>query len=147
MMRAAGVSVDVIDERSLAELNRLRDAEQLRKQYDVVWLATFDSFWKLLDGEQAEGLKKAVREGVGFVHTGGRGSFHGGFGEGACLDLTGLADILPVDLQKRYDLVLGQVDDRTTIFSTFSPQKDIRNDKAAEWGAGGIETYGLIGFN
>jgi hypothetical protein len=148
MMRAAGVSVDVINEGSLAEMDRLRDAEQLRKKYDLVWLAAFDSFWKLLDGEQAEGLKKAVREGVGLIHTGGRGSFHGGFGEGAGLDLTGLADILPVELQNRYDLVLGQVDDRTTIFSTFSPQKDIREEEAgAEWGAGGMEAYGLMGFN
>ena len=149
MIRATGVNVDVIDERSLAEFARLRDAEQLRKKYDVVWLGAFDSFWKLLDDKEADGLKKAIRDGVGFIHTGGRGSFHGGFGEGACLDFTSLADILPVELQNRYDLVLGQADERAAMFSTFSPVKDIRvsHEGEANWSAGGLKAFALPGFN
>ncbi|HYA25531.1 MAG TPA: glycoside hydrolase family 2 TIM barrel-domain containing protein [Terriglobales bacterium] len=149
LSRAAGVSVDVIDEQSLAQLAQLRDAEQLRKKYDVVWLAAFDSLWKLLDNQEAEGLKKAIHEGLGFVHTGGRGSFHGGFGEGACLDFTPLADVLPVEIQDRYDLVLGEADERTTMFSTFSPLKDIRvsREGEADWSDGGLKAFGLPGFN
>ena len=149
MMRAMGVSVEVIDEDSLTNLGSLRDANQLRKNYDVVWLAAFDSLWKLLDNAEAEGLKRAVEEGVGFIHSGGRGSFHGGFGEGACLDFTPLADLLPVELQNRYDLVLGEADERTNIFSVFSPLKDIRVSSKAndEWTDGGLGQFGLPGFN
>jgi hypothetical protein len=149
LVRAVGMSVDVIDERSLGELNRLRDAEQLRQKYDVVWLASFDSLWKVLGTEEAEGLKKAIHEGMGFVHTGGRGSFHGGFGEGACLDFTPLADVLPVEMQSRYDLVLGEANERTQFFSMFSLLKDIRatHEGDAEWGDSGLEAFGLPGFN
>ena len=149
LIRAIGVNVDLIDEQSLAELARLRDAEQLRKDYDVVWLAAFDSFWKLLDNNEAEGLKKAIREGVGFIHTGGRGSFHGGFGEGACLDFTPLVDVLPVEVQTSYDLVFGQADERTTMFSEFAPIREIHlsHEGEAEWSDGGLNAFGLPGFN
>ena len=149
LVRATGMTVDVIDENSLKEFARLRDPEQLRKDYKVVWLGAFDSLWKFLDDEEAEGLKQAVHEGVGFIHSGGRGSFHGGFGEGACLDFTALADLLPVELQDRYDLVLGQADERTTMFSSFSPLKEVRASGKAEdeWNDGGLAAFGLPGFN
>ena len=149
LVRATGMSVDVIDERSFSDFARLRDAEQLRKRYDVVWLAAFDSLWKLLDNEEANGLKNAIQQGVGFIHTGGRGSFHGGFGEGACLDFTSLVDVLPVKVQDRYDLVLGQADERTTMFSVFSLIKDIRvsQEGDGDWTDGGIKAFGLPGFN
>src|SRR5215469_4829310 len=108
MVRSTGAKVDVIDERSLEDLEALREGDTLRAKYDVIWLAAFDSFWKFLDDSEVAGLKKAIRQGAGFIHTGGRGSFHGGFGEGACLDFTGLIDLLPVRVQSSYDLVLGQ---------------------------------------
>jgi hypothetical protein len=149
MIRATGSKVDVIDERSLERLARLSAGAKVREEYDVVWLASFDSFWKFLDDHEAEGLKDAVSTGVGFIHTGGRGSFHGGFGEGACLDFTPLADILPVDLLTRYDLVLGQADQRTSMFSEFSPLKEIRlsdSDKG-EWADSGLSAFGVLGFN
>ena len=149
LIRATGVNVHVIDENSLDEFARLRDPEQLRKDFDVVWLAAFDSLWKFLDNSEAEGLKKAVHDGLGFIHTGGRGSFHGGFGEGACLDFTALADVLPVEMQNRYDLVLGEADERTTMFSSFSPLKEFRLSSQAnsEWTDGGLAAFGVPGFN
>ena len=150
MMRATGVNVEVIDEHALAEFARLRDAEQLRKRYDVIWLAAFDSLWKLLDNDEAEGLKKAVHAGVGFIHTGGRGSFHGGFGEGACLDFTALADILPVEMRSRYDLVLGEADERTAMFSVFSSVNGIHvaeDGQNSGWNDGGLSAFGLPGYN
>ena len=149
LIRSTGVNVHVIDENSLDEFASLRDSEQLRRDYDVVWLAAFDSLWKVLDSSEAEGLKKAVEDGLGFIHTGGHGSFHGGFGEGACLDFTALADVLPVELQKRYDLILGEADERTTMFSSFSPLKEIRvsSETAGEWTDGELARFGVPGFN
>lgn len=146
MVRGSGVSVDIIDENSFAEFDQLRNSEQLRTKYDVIWLAAFDSLWKLLTEQEAEGLKRAVYEGIGFIHSGGRGSFHGGFGEGACLDFTSLTDILPVEVQNRYDLVLGEADERTAMFSAFSPLKEIRTERA-EWSDGGLKAFGVAGFN
>jgi beta-mannosidase len=149
MIRAMGVNADVIDEQSLDELARLKDVGKIRERYDVVWLAAFDSLWKFLDSREAEGLREAIRKGVGFVHTGGRGSFHGGFGEGACLDFTPLADVLPVSVQTRYDLVFDQANQRTNMFSEFTPIKGIRllQNGEAQWSDGGLSTFGLPGFN
>jgi len=149
MVRGMGADVDVIDERSLADLARLQDSEELHKKYDVVWLASFDSLWKLLDNREAEGLRKAVEMGTGFIHTGGRGSFHGGFGEGACLDLTPLAEVLPVEIHNRYDLVFDQPHEPTLMFSNFPPMKDIQRAADADlaWSDGGLSEYGLSGFN
>jgi hypothetical protein len=149
MIRGMGVSVDVIDERSLSEFERLRDGDELRKDYDVVWLAPFDSLWKLLDAAESEGLLKAIRLGTGFIHSGGRASFHGGFGEGACLDLTPLADALPAELESRYDLVFAQPSAPTELFSNFPPIKDIHRNTEADpdWSDGGLAEFGVIGFN
>ncbi len=149
MIRALGVNVDVMDEESLAQFAELSDGKALRKKYDVIWLAAFDSIWRLLNQSEVEGLKAAIDSGAGFIHTGGRGSFHGGFGEGATLDLTGLDDILPVKLQDHYDLVLGQPDERAPASSQFAPIKDIRlaADAGATWNDGGLKETGLPGFN
>jgi hypothetical protein len=149
LVRATGTNVDVINEDSISRLSELGDSMQLRKKYDIVWIAAFDSLWKLLDQTAAQGLQKAIHEGVGFVHTGGRASFHGGFGEGACLDFTSLADVLPVEIQNRYDLVLGEADERTNFFSQFSPIKNIRlaNEARPDWSDGGLSAFGVPGFN
>jgi len=149
MIRAMGADVDVIDERSLPDLAQLRDSEELRKTYKVVWLASFDSLWKLLDKSEAAGLRHAIEEGLGFIHTGGRASFHGGFGEGSCLDFTSLAEVLPVEVRDRYDLVLAQPFEPTLMFSKFPPLKEIRRGADAEspFTEGGLAEYGLPGFN
>src|SRR5581483_3443905 len=76
MAGAMGVNVDVIEEASIHQLELLRNSDEIRKKYDAVWLASFDSIWKLLDDSTAQGLKRAISEGVGFIHTGGPGSFH-----------------------------------------------------------------------
>lgn len=149
MVRALGVNVDVINEESLARFAELSDGKALHKKYDVIWLAAFDSIWRLLNQSEVAGLTEAVSNGTGFIHTGGRGNFHGGFGEGATLDLTGLDELLPVKLQNRYDLVLGQPDQRIPDTSEFAPIKDIHltQDAGAEWTDSGLKTTGLPGFN
>jgi beta-mannosidase len=149
MVRGIGADVDVIDERALSDLARLRESEEIHKKYDVVWLASFDSLWKLLDNSEADGLRNAIEKGTGFIHTGGRGSFHGGFGEGSCLDFTPLAEVLPVKVQDRYDLVFSQPHEPTEMFSKFPPMKDIRPTAGADsaWHDGGLGEFGLAGFN
>ena len=148
LILATGNNVYSIDEDSLTGLSELRNSAQLRQNYDLVWLASFDSLWKLLDRADADGLKNAIQQGVGFIHTGGRASFHGGFGEGACLDFTSLTDVLPVEVQNRYDLVLGEADERTNFSSQFSLLKNISSEaEAANWSDGGISTFGVPGFN
>jgi hypothetical protein len=149
LVRAMGANVDVIDEHSFSELAGLRDGEELRKKFDVVWLASFDSLWKLLDKSEGEGLRHAIEEGTGFIHTGGRGSFHGGFGEGSCLDFTPLAGVLPVEVQDRYDPVLAQPIEPTLMFSKFPPLREICLGADAEpsFTEGGLAEYGLAGFN
>jgi len=46
-----------------------------------------------------QAIVDAVEDGIGFIHTGGQASFHGGDGRGAQLDATPLAEILPVTMQ------------------------------------------------
>ena len=150
MVRAMGVNVDVIEENSVHQLAQLKNPEEIRKKYDVVWLACFDSLWKLLDDEMADGLKQAVSQGVGFIHTGGPGSFHGGFGRAALIDVRSLADLLPVKLRERYDVNYGQLYLPTgAIDQVFSPIKDIAvTDSGGEgWNDFGLKEYGVVGFN
>ncbi len=150
MLKAMGVSVDVIKEETIHDLPVLKNPEEVKKKYDVVWLACFDSLWKLLDEEMVSGLKQAVKEGVGFIHTGGPGSFHGGFGRAALLDVRSLAEALPVALRNRNDVNYGQLG-RTTgdINQTFSPVKEIEvSASGAEgWDDFGLKQYGVPGFN
>lgn len=108
MAENLGLTVKVIDEASIGDLALLRDPAGIRRDFDVVWLASFDSLWKLLDDQAAEGLKQAVRDGVGFVHSGGLGSFHGGSIRASLLNLTPLAELLPVRMLDRDDVFLGE---------------------------------------
>jgi beta-mannosidase len=150
MVRALGIKVDVIEENSVPQLAQLKNPEEIRKKYDVVWLACFDSLWKLMDDEMAEGLKQAVSQGVGFIHTGGPGSFHGGFGRAALINVRSLADVLPVKLRDRNDVNYGQLSLPTgALDQVFSPINDIAvNDSAGEgWNDFGLKEYGLAGFN
>ena len=150
MAQAVGVNVDVIEEANIRELERLRSGEEIRKKYDVVWLTSFDSFWKLLDDSMAQGLKQAIQHGVGFIHTGGPGSFHGGFGMGACLELTALGEVLPVTLQSRNDLVFGQLEKNSSgISQRFSLLKEVQvsDPLRGVWSDTALKEYGLPGFN
>jgi hypothetical protein len=148
MARAAGVDPDVIQEESLPRFAELRHPAEIRAKYDIVWLACFDSLWKLMDDEAADGLRQAIHDGVGFIHSGGPGSFHGGYGRAALIDLRPLAAALPVKLHNRYDVILGplSVDAMQPVFEPF---KTIRVTEAAgegwsDWGFAGL---GIEGFN
>jgi beta-mannosidase len=150
MVRAMGINVDVIQEESIDRLGELRKPEEIRRKYDVVWLACFDSLWKLMDDEMAEGLQQAVRQGVGFIHTGGPGSFHGGFGRAALIDVRSLAEVLPVSLHSRNDVIYGPLYLPTgAIDQVFSPIKDIRATESAgqSWSDFGLNDCGVSGFN
>ena len=151
MAQALGLSVEVMDEESIMQrLPELRNAEELRRKYDVVWLTSFDSLWKLLNDAEADGLKQAIRQGLGFIHTGGPGSFHGGFGRGACLDFTPLAEALPVALHNGNDLVYAQTGAPLSGAPQSSgPIRDIHavSGKEQEWGEQALNSYGLPGFN
>jgi beta-mannosidase len=150
MARAMGINVDVIEEESVHQLTQLKNPEEIRKKYDVVWLACFDSLWKLMDDEMADGLKQAVSQGVGFIHTGGPGSFHGGFGRAALIDVRSLAELLPVNLHDRNDVNYGQLYlPSGEVNQVFSRIKDVAAvDSGAEgWSEFGLKEYGLAGFN
>ncbi|MFN8009513.1 MAG: glycoside hydrolase family 2 TIM barrel-domain containing protein [Terriglobia bacterium] len=154
MLRAMGIDVAVIQEDSVHELAQLQNPEEIRKQYDVVWLASFDSLWKLLDDRMAEGLKQAIAQGVSFIHSGGPGSFHGGFGRAALLDFSPLAEVLPVSLQNRNDAIFGQAKEVYQAFADIlgQPFTEIRAIEASGevgqgWNHEGWKIYGLPGFN
>jgi beta-mannosidase len=150
MVRAMGINVEVIEEQTIHQFTQLKHPQEIRKKYDVVWLASFDSLWKLMDDEMADGLKQAVSQGVGFIHTGGIGSFHGGVGRAALIDVRSLAEVLPVNLRDRYDVNYGQTDIPTGGGNlVFSPIKDIATvDSAGDgWSDSGLKKYGLAGFN
>jgi beta-mannosidase len=150
MVQGMGLGVEVIDEQTIHQLAALREPDKVHAQYDVVWLASFDSIWKLLHAEEAEGLKQAISEGVGFIHSGGPGSFHGGSMQAALLDFTPLAEALPVKLYSRDDLflspsILGAVGD----MQIHPPSQNIRlaSGAAEEWESATLNDHGLDGFN
>src|ERR1035438_9764106 len=81
--------------------------------------------------DMVEGIARAVKEGVGFIHTGGESSFHGGEGVAACLHLTRLTDLLPVKVRTEgYDL------------SLLNSSKDLRLF-ARGWTDSGLQQAGL----
>lgn len=134
-LRALGVDVDVINEESLERFSELRQSADLRRKYDVVWLASFEALWKVLDDDMAEGLAQAVQQGVGFIHTGSESSFHGGDAVAACLDFTRLAEVLPVKVrQGRDDLNL------------LNSSKDVRVFSRG-WTDAGLKDIGIRNFN
>jgi hypothetical protein len=103
-----------------------------------------------MDDEMSDGLKQAVSQGVGFIHTGGPGSFHGGFGRAALINVRTLAELLPVSLHERNDVNYGQLYRPTSdINQVFSPIKDIAAEESAGegWSDLGLKQYGLAGFN
>ena len=149
MLRAMGMKVEEIDEEDFLQLKALEDSAALKHSYNVVWLASFDSLWKVLSREQAEGLKRAVNEGLNFIHTGGPGSFHGGYGKGACLEFTPLAEMLPVNLRTQNDLVYGEsgAPQRAGELGAGRVKEIGATDPSAGWDASLLKKYGVAGFN
>jgi hypothetical protein len=150
MIQGMGVNVDVIDESSLERLAQLRSPEEIRKKYDVIWVASFDSFWKLLGNDTGQALKEAIHQGVGFIHTGGPASFHGGRGHGAYLEFTPLADVLPVETGGGTDLIFAQpTQPAADLAQLYSPIKDIQLSATSgpDWGDFGFKDQGVPGFN
>jgi hypothetical protein len=140
--------VDVINNESFPRLAELKNAAGIRSKYDVVWLASLDSLWKLMDDEMADGLRQAIQDGVGFIHTGGEGSFHGGYGRAAMIDVGPLAEALPVKLHSHYDVILGPlvVDAMQPIFESFK-NVGVTNAAGAGWNDLGFAKFGIGGFN
>jgi beta-mannosidase len=93
-----GVELTVLD-----EVNRDPQdpswSEGLGERFDVVWYAGWDYGAHVFSEQEWANVTAAVHSGVGFVHTGGQGSFHGGDGRGALIDLTALDPALPVSLR------------------------------------------------
>ena len=79
-------------------------AAALLENYDVIWLAGFNAYWREAPDQVSQVIAEAVRSGATFVHTGSWGSFHGGSERAAALDLTPLAQLLPVEVQHENDI-------------------------------------------
>ena len=95
----------------------------------------FRSLWKVLDDDMAEGMAQAVKDGVGFIHTGSESSFHGGEALAACLDFTKLADVLPVKVREGRDDL-----------NMLNTSKDVRVF-ANGWTDSGLKDIGIENFN
>jgi hypothetical protein len=138
-LKTVGVTVDTISEKCVERMAELRNAQALRSSYDALWLTSFDSAWKLLDDGMAAGLASAIHDGLGFIHTGGEGSFHGGNGRAALLDLRGFAEVLPVVMRNRNDVIYEDYADITDVAAC--------GDHADSWLAQGLRRSGVGGFN
>ncbi|MEW5976487.1 MAG: sugar-binding domain-containing protein [Acidobacteriota bacterium] len=149
MLEAMGLQVEVIEEQSIRDLAKLRNADEIHQNYDLVWLASFDSLWKLLDAQAAEGLKEAVSRGLAFIHSGGPGSFHGGSIRAALLDFTPLSEAFPVSLSARDDLYLVQPTDSGFGGLPSTPIRGIQPASGAgqDWDPTALNQHGLPGFN
>jgi hypothetical protein len=94
------LEADIVDETT----RQPRDSawsERLAERFDVIWFAGWDNAAYQFRPEEWRNLSEGVAAGVGLIHTGGQGSFHGGDGRGALLDSTALGDALPVALRPR----------------------------------------------
>jgi hypothetical protein len=95
-----GLQTETVDETT----RQPRDStwsERLAERFDVIWFAGWDNAVYQFRPEEWRNLSEGVAGGVGLIHTGGQGSFHGGDGRGAMLDSTALGDVLPVTLRPR----------------------------------------------
>ena len=147
ILNALGAKVDTIDEASLDRLAELKSAEAIRAKYDVVWLAPLDHFWKLVEPAIGDGLVQEVKQGVGFIHSGGDAAFHGGAAISACLELTRLAEILPVELQTgNEDVVYPVYSPGTQLPLAQLTIKEIRSVDPA-WSDAGLNDIGIEGYN
>jgi beta-mannosidase len=104
-----GVTLECVDE-TTRDPQDSSWSKGLQERVDVIWYAGWDYGAHLFRGEEWTKIAEAVAAGVGFVHTGGQASFHGGDGRGALIDSTPLAAVLPVGLRP-HDGVWDQVPD------------------------------------
>ena len=97
LQNVASVRTTVLDETT----RDVRDSSWTTalSSYDAIWFAGWDTAVHRFRRHEWQAVVDAVNDGVGFIHTGGQGSFHGGDGRGAQLDATPLVDILPITMQ------------------------------------------------
>ena len=87
-------------------------------------------------------------QALGFVHSGGPGSYHN-YRPRTLLELTPLAEVLPVRLSARDDLYIAHP---TKANAAGVPEVPIRGipaslqDRTADWQVCGLEAVGLPGF-
>jgi beta-mannosidase len=93
-----GITVTCVDETTRSPQNSAW-SENLAERHDVVWYAGWDYGAHLFRAQEWQNIADAVEAGVGFIHTGGQASFHGGDGRGALIDSTPLEPVLPVALR------------------------------------------------
>ena len=94
----AGIELTVVDEERRVPQDSAW-SEGLDGRVDVVWFAGWDYAAHQFRESEWANIAAAVPAGVGFVHTGGQASFHGGDGAGRMLDITPLGEVLPVSLR------------------------------------------------
>ncbi len=75
-------------------------AGSLAQDHDVVWFTGWERAVHAFTAAELAAVAGAVESGVGLIHTGGQGSFHGGDSLGPQLDATPMADVLPVVLRR-----------------------------------------------
>ena len=130
---APGIQITVVDERTRHPQDSTW-SEGLVDRFDVLWFSGWDGAAHQFRAQEFGNIASAVALGLGFVHTGGQGSFHGGDGRGALLDCTALGDVLPVRLRP-HD---GASD-------TIRPQ--IRAGRSRAGGFGRLSTLPVRGFS
>ena len=145
LLRPMGLDVDIYDENKIDEMSAdLANAQELHEKYDVIWAGCFEALAKVLPDTSAKAIAEAVKEGSGFIITGGDGSFHGQIGHAAIVEATPLNQILPVEIAGRADLAFGPhgMDDS---LPTVHPVTEItgENSEAAEL----FRHYGIVAFN
>ncbi|MDQ2965354.1 MAG: glutamine amidotransferase [Chloroflexota bacterium] len=105
-----GIHITVIDESRDPQDSSWSEA--LASRVDVAWFTGWDNAAHQFRPREWRNLASAAESGVGFIHTGGQGSFHGGDGRGALLDCTPLGDVLPVSLRPHdaaWDLLTPEI--------------------------------------
>ena len=137
-LTSLNIRVDVVKEETISKFKELSDAEAIHKKYDIVWLTSFASLWKLMDDDIARSLATAIKNGTGFIHTGGEGSFHGGNGNGALIEARALAEALPVSVHGSNDVIYGWFANLNDIKLAVSKAKGWPED---------LKQAGLFGLN
>lgn len=149
-LRGLGVQVDFLDDDDVNDLYSINDGALLHARYDVIWLGPFESIWKVLTNSPApQAIADAVKAGTAFIATGGRNSFHGGYDGASVINLTALADILPVQISDRIDLVQPPLNRKVDArdWSTLR-MRDIQFvDLSGAWADPGYGALGVTGFN
>lgn len=93
-----GIEVEIVDETN-RDPQDSSWSEALPDRVELIWFAGWDYAAHQFREQEWRNIAESVRRGVGFVHTGGQASFHGGDGRGALLDCTPLEPVLPISLR------------------------------------------------